>query len=250
MSTLTRGCTHAQCGMLLTGPVPTGLLQCSACAQVAYCSKACQKLMWTKKHKKECAALRAAGVGRRVSQQAALRQALQSQSQFTPHQSKVLNDLKTRHDAEDHQGVVDLTVEVCGVAAALRTTHFITSACMYMYIGQGHLHSHLYQDAIGYFSTALPMFEEIRSGEIAANRMVRGDRLNLCAVCTDLATCYCHKNRFEQALVLYERALVVAKETGDRQALGTAKRNLGGMHQVLKHVFGMLCDVHYMLIRY
>jgi hypothetical protein len=60
-----------------------------------------------------------------------------------------LNDLKTRHDAEDHQGVVDLTVEVCGVAAALRTTHFITSACMYMYIGQGHLHSHLYQDAIG-----------------------------------------------------------------------------------------------------
>jgi hypothetical protein len=69
-----RSCTHPQCGMRLTGPVPPGLQQCAACKKVAYCSKACQKLKWKIKHKQECAALRA--------------------GELTAHQVKVMHKLK------------------------------------------------------------------------------------------------------------------------------------------------------------
>jgi len=55
----TAGCAHAQCGQLITGPLPqgSGLLQCSACKSVAYCGVKCQKRAW-KMHKQQCGALR------------------------------------------------------------------------------------------------------------------------------------------------------------------------------------------------
>ena len=58
-------CTHAQCGVLLSAPLPpgSGLQKCAGCRHVAYCSRACQAEMWKRTHKQECSALRAAGVG-------------------------------------------------------------------------------------------------------------------------------------------------------------------------------------------
>ena len=93
-------CTHAQCGMRLTGPVPPpGLQLCARCREVAYCSKDCQTQKWGSKHKKECAALRA--------------------GELTAHELKVIGKLMERFGAVDHRGVVDLTAEASEVAAVL-----------------------------------------------------------------------------------------------------------------------------------
>jgi tetratricopeptide (TPR) repeat protein len=224
------GCCHEQCGMLLTGPLleGSGLRKCAGCSQVAYCSKACQQLMWKRKHKNECAALRAAcaGVGPQV-----LPQALRH-PQLTAHQLKVIQQLNERFAAEDYRVVVDLKVESSEAAAAVRTTHASISARIYGLLGSGHMHLHLFPAAIGCLNTALSIYEEIRKDELAANRKTN-ERQNLCNVCGDLASCYRNMCFFERALVLYDRALVVAEEAGDRQALGRVLGNFGCLHRQL-----------------
>jgi tetratricopeptide (TPR) repeat protein len=207
-----RSCTHPQCGMRLTGPVPPGLQQCAACKKVAYCSKACQKLEWKITHKKECAALRA--------------------SELKAHQLKVMHKLKERYGARDEQGVVALKAEASEVAADVRTSHPSIAAQMYALLGFGHLKVQQFQDAIGLLNTAMPIYEDIRKDEIAANHKTN-DRRHLCNVCCDLATCYCSTHCFEKALVLYDRALVIGEEAGDRQLLGRVMRELGALYQQL-----------------
>ena len=48
-----RRCALEPCGAELTAPV----LQCSACARVGYCSRACQLAHWKAGHRNECAQL-------------------------------------------------------------------------------------------------------------------------------------------------------------------------------------------------
>jgi hypothetical protein len=100
-----RTCTHAQCGMRLTGPLlpGSGLQQCAACRQVAYCSKACQTMKW-KKHKKECATMSTAGGMRGFTQQALLRQPQHTAHRLTQKVNvrviKMLKELEEGNDAQ------------------------------------------------------------------------------------------------------------------------------------------------------
>jgi tetratricopeptide (TPR) repeat protein len=205
-------CTHAQCGMRLTGPVPPGLQQCGACRKVAYCSKACQKEKWKNKHKRECAALRA--------------------GELTAHQEKVIDKLNERHFAQDDRCVVALKVEASEVAADVRTSHSSLAAAMYAMLGSGHMHVQEHQDAIELLNTGMTIYEDIRSDELAASHKT-DDRQYLCNACCNLATCYRETSCFEKALVLYDRALVIGEEVGDRQALGGVMRDLGALYQLL-----------------
>jgi tetratricopeptide (TPR) repeat protein len=201
--------------------VPPGLQQCAACKKVAYCSKACQKLEWKITHKKECAALRAC--------------------ELTARQVKVVDKLNERYVAQDDRGVVALKVEASKVAADVRISHPSISAQMYALLGFGHmrdaqnpvaLYEQCYQDAIGMFNTAMPIYEDIRKDELAANHKT-DDRRYLCNVCCDLATCYRNTSSFEKALVLYDRAWVIGEETGDSQALSGVMRDMGALYQQL-----------------
>ena len=58
-----------------------------------------------------------------------------------------MRKLNERHDADDHQGVVDLKVEASEVAADVRTSHSSIAADMYVRLGRGHIHV-LNQDMI------------------------------------------------------------------------------------------------------
>ena len=206
-------CTHAQCGMRLTGPVPPpGLQLCARCRAVAYCSKDCQTQKWGSKHKKECAALRA--------------------GELTAHELKVMDKLHGRYGADDYRGVVDLKAEASEVAADVRTSHPAVAALMYAVLGECHMRVQDYQEAIVLFNTAMTIYEDIRKDELAANHKTDNRRL-LCGVCRDLASCYRNTCCYEKARVLYDRALVIGEEAGDRQALGRVMRDLGALYRRL-----------------
>jgi tetratricopeptide (TPR) repeat protein len=177
----------------------------------AYCSKACQAQAWKSKHKQECA--------RRASE-------------LTAHQLKVIHNLEEQYGAQLWQGVVALKAEASEVAADVRTSHPSMAAQMYAMLGCCHRQVQHYQDAIGLFNTAMPIYEDIRKDELAANHKT-DDRRHLCNVCCDLATCYRNTGSLERALVLYDRALAIGEEAGDRQVLGRVMRDMGALYQLL-----------------
>jgi tetratricopeptide (TPR) repeat protein len=142
--------------------------------------------------------------------------------------------LKALYAAKDYVGVVDLKVEARKEAVAILTVDPSNSAYVCRLLGGSHMQVHLYQEAIGFLNTARLLYEEIQNDKLAANHVDRTkDHHHLCWVCTSLATCYRSSHCFENAIVLYDRALVMAEEAGDRQALRFVKSNLGGLYQLL-----------------
>ena len=57
--------------------------------------------------------------------------------------------------------------------------------------------------------------------------------MNMFIVYCDLATCYCSTHCLEKARVLYDRALVIGEEAGDRPLLGRVIRSLGALYEHL-----------------
>ena len=159
--------------------------------------------MWKRKHWEECAVLRGNVHGKMYSTVLALL------------------------DAQDFRGIVDLTVEATKVAADCETVgNLSTSADIYGTLADGHEKLGTYEDAIGLLNTALPILEKIRTDELTANCKTI-ERNKLSWVCTRLAVLHRRTGLVKKACVLFDRALVIGREAGDRQCLGNIMTEFG-----------------------
>jgi tetratricopeptide (TPR) repeat protein len=160
--------------------------------------------------------------------------------ELTAQHKKVMREFFEFDVADDYRGVVNLKVEASEIAAIVRKADPSSAAHLYLMIGDNHEKVgksdseklQLYRDAIGFLELSKCIYEEIRDAELASNHKTN-DRRYLRDACFNLASCYRQIGCFEKALVLNDRALVIAEEEGDRQVLGLVMANQGSLHRQL-----------------
>ena len=214
------GCDRAGCGQWVTAtrPAGPGLLLCSRCRLVAYCSKGCQLAAWKGGHKRECRTLQASGSGR-----ALLAAPLRSLGYaWTPEQERVCNKLTKMFQADNWWGVAELEHTALEVARELRAARPDCAVGIYSTLGESF--SQLFE-----LGKAIGLLEQARA--IAAET---GDQEAQAAVCTSLGNCHMSQGAYEKAIELLEQVRAIAVETGDRETEGVACHNLGRCYSEMR----------------
>ena len=221
----TAGCTHAQCGQFMTGPLPqgSGLLQCSACKSVAYCGVKCQKRDW-KVHKHQCGALRL-GKGGTLKLQM---QQPSPPAPFTAKQQGLVEKVRTLRAAERWEELNRIEVrEVLEVAEELRSLKPSPDSwhpAVEMMLNLAYsLDSELRRsEAVGLTEKAKEYASEV------------GDRMGLLLSYNDLGNRYSLLGRYEDAIMQHYVAVEIEVERGLRELQGSSVEALGVCYQGLK----------------
>ena len=222
----TVGCTHAQCGKIVSGSLPhgSGLLLCSRCKSVAYCGKQCQKSAW-KIHKHQCGALRM------HTQERGLKRALGMANQPAPYTAKqqgLIDKIRALFSQERWEELNRMDVnEVLEVAEELRCQPTQQDAChpavgMLLLLARSFESVNRHSEAIGLTEKAKAFASDV------------GDQVGLKDSARDLGIFYSKVGRYNDAINVHYVAMAIALRMGLRDEQGHSIKNLGFCYQQLK----------------
>jgi tetratricopeptide (TPR) repeat protein len=201
-----RRCALEPCGAELTAPV----LQCSACARVGYCSRACQLAHWKAGHRNECAQL----------QQSA---ATRSTNAGALEPAEMIERMQQLAAARDWKAIVGLRREGLAMARALREERPAEAAVIFSQLGAAF-------GGMGLFERALEPLEEYQAIVVAA-----GDKHGEGHACGQLGVTRRSLGQYQLALELHERQLAMAVSVQDRHVECQALGHVGAVHELLGH---------------
>jgi tetratricopeptide (TPR) repeat protein len=141
----------------------------------------------------------------------------------------VTQKVRDLYNAQNFQGMLDLKVEACEIAAAWKSTGTGSAAArIYLRLGTACSMLKQHKEAMGMYEEAMAIFEELSEAEGETKH-----RREFLTCCCNLAVCCAEQSQGHKALKFFDRAMVLAEETGDMQITGGIITNFGGLCQQL-----------------